>query len=270
MDIFKHITNFKTIASNTSIPQNISYISFEYAPSTDEQLESKKELRDSTIDAIFDAKKVDDYIKAKEKYDESVSPFNPFPNSPGIQTGPVTIMGPKIKNLIVYPNPITSFESIRDKVIQEWISESKKSACTKALTQSTIGASGLILNQIKYDTSDLFASYRKLITKCISSSSLIATHGRIGPATTILANPELINMYPKLNEDSNHLYDTYHIADMIICFTNLVPKDKLYVTRMSDKIDSSSISIIQNTTLNEYYFVKLPNISGNCVELEIV
>ena len=279
-ELLENLAVLNFIKNDVSTPVQLSYLDWTHSPTTEEQLENKKELRHSAIDALFDASKIDDFVSAKSKYEESI---NPFSASPGVSIGSPQTLGLIVKSLTVNPKRITSPELVRDEIVIEWMKHSKVSSTTTLLSSVTSNFNGLLKgNQIRTvetgvpngtEIEGVSYGYRRMMTKCIQASNMIAVSGRIGPATTILANREILNIFPKLSEDSLNggIYGkNYQLAGMSLVFSNLVPKDRLYVIRTGKDINNTPMCVVHNTTLNEYCLAIFPSIQANCIEMEII
>jgi hypothetical protein len=108
----------------------------------------------------------------------------------------------------------------------------------------------------KTDEENEAINSRKIITKIIMSSNIIATQGRIGPGKSVLVGTNIISKYPSLMSgiDENGL-----VGGMLFIVEPGIDPDKIIVCRGSNP-DQPGIILITYPKDNRY-FLKETNFS---------
>ena len=101
---------------------------------------------------------------------------------------------------------------------------------------------------------DFEQDYRRVITKMMMSSNIIAMDGRIGPATSLIYGKK---SFPYINYAIGQ-FDSNNINGIQTYFSDLIDDDKIIVCRGSN-IDQPGLLFIDNSTTGNYFFDKTPN-----------
>jgi hypothetical protein len=94
-----------------------------------------------------------------------------------------------------------------------------------------------------YDT-----DYRKIMSKTLMCSNLIAMDGRIGPAKSVIFGKKLL---PYLKDEDTLANLTYYYSD-------LLDDDKVIICRPNN-IDQPGLLLIDDTQNSNYFFNQTPN-----------
>lgn len=295
---------YKEIERDFSAPMQIHYIENVMQKTTKELSEIKSELRSVTIDSLvgdgdndeinkmlkkYDFESIEEYQKEAETggYEEDENPFSGVPSGaiPAF-SGKYRMMSVKLKAQTLHPRKFVNIEDLEDELIDTIMLEAKKSTqdfYKKNLMSFDIKkdilpindvlnvsisekpdnvSSGHIKSEISYSTT----FQRKILTKIIQISNLIATEGRIGPATSIMINPKMV-LDPNIDKVSD-LLRSISISDVVK--SDKVEENRIYVFRNSDNETSNPIYVHYNKTLDEYYVGITSSIKNSCFTFEII
>ena len=259
IDDLKKICDYQETTQNG--PVTISFIDFAFHQ---DEMAEKRAVRETAIDALMDDEKIPEYHRVREKVDAGdffentdVDPMDivTLPNSPSI----------KVKSKIIHPSNFISDKHIEDLIINEWIKISKNSIVTKELSKT---------NSDKFDSAkqlppsgiaDVHFTTRRLLTKIKLVSNLIAMKCRIGNATSILYNPDILN---KIDIDTYYLFKSAQL-DIIPC--NLVPSNSIIILR-NDSLKSNNINFLVQVNKSDglYYFNSFQSMNRKCAIIEII
>jgi len=271
---------YKEIEQDHSGPMQIHYVETLMQKTVKELNDIKSELRGVTIGSLIDENDKSEISKILEKHGfDSIEEYqrevetggweessNPFLTQQGMPTGSTIsafsgnarTMGLKVRAQTLHPRKFNSVKDVEDELLNILMSESKKNTLNlfkKNGVNFDIDSSK-IPNQIAGIPSSL---ERKVMSKIIHLSSLIAVEGRIGPATHILIHPKLTLQYNNINT-----------AGFSLLTSSKIEKNRVYVFRNSDNSNNNQIYVTYNKTLNEYYIGITNAIKNNCFTFEII
>jgi hypothetical protein len=187
--------------------------------------ELKQKNRELAVDAILD-NKVEEFEKYKESQPIDLSnQYNPQMN--------YGFISPQIHQINLSP---TSYQSDDDiyKTIISFLDQN-----TKSQKSTSKGPNTSLYVQL---TGDFEQDRRRVITKVMMSSNIIAMDGRIGPATSLICGQ---NVYQYINDDWMNGMET-------ILDTTIDP-DKVIVCRTSNQ-DQSGLILIKDEKNKKFYF----------------
>ena len=189
----------------------------------------KRQNRELVVDAILDDK-VEELNLFKENQVTDVSQqYNP--------TTQMGIISPKIIKINLTAQKFESYEKLWNEVID-------------FLNQNTQGPKNLKLRNQSLDyklINEYETDYRKIISKILMSSNIIAMDGRIGPGTSVIYGK---NLLPYMSRFKDNGLTTY--------YSKLIDDDKVIVCRGCN-IDQPGLLFIDNSTTGNYFFNQTPN-----------
>lgn len=126
------------------------------------------------------------------------------------------------------------------------------------------GSSTLNLTFVKdltlSDKENFEKDQRKLLTRILQSSNIVASYGRFGPATTILVGIDILNdylaqsSYFNLQVDNNVVIG--NIIGMSVIVSRSIPPNKVIVMRVN-KTDQPGLVVINNINDGTYFEVEV-------------
>ena len=189
----------------------------------------KRQNRELVVDAILDDK-VEELNLFKENQVTDVSQqYNP--------TTQMGIISPKIIKINLTAQKFESYEKLWNEVID-------------FLNQNTQGPKNLKLRNQSLDyklINEYETDYRKIISKILMSSNIIAMDGRIGPGTSVIYGK---NLLPYMSRFKDNGLTTY--------YSKLIDDDKVIVCRGCN-IDQPGLLLIDNSQGGHYFFNQTPN-----------
>ena len=189
----------------------------------------KRQNRELVVDAILDDK-VEELNLFKENQVTDVSQqYNP--------TTQMGIISPKIIKINLTAQKFESYEKLWNEVID-------------FLNQNTQGPKNLKLRNQGLDyklINEYETDYRKIISKILMSSNIIAMDGRIGPGTSVIYGK---NLLPYMSRFKDNGLTTY--------YSKLIDDDKVIVCRGCN-IDQPGLLLIDNSQAGHYFFDQTPN-----------
>jgi hypothetical protein len=223
-DKLKLITNFSEIECNS--PQfSVTYINMISSDDEEYLRELKQKNRELAVDAILDDK-VEEFEKHKESQPFDLSnQWNPQMNH--------GFISPQIHKLNLNPKPYQSDDDIYKTVIS-FLDQNTKSQKSKSKGPNTSLDVQL--------TGDFDQDRRRVITKIMMSSNIIAMDGRIGPATSVICGQ---NVYQYINDE--WMNGIKPILDLTI------DPDKVIVCRSSNK-DQNGLILVKDEKNKNFYF----------------
>jgi hypothetical protein len=227
-DKLKVITNFSE--KEVNMPQiSVTYIDMISSDDEEYLREVKQKNRQLAVDAILDNK-----VEEFEKYKEN----NPFTNSNenlpfSSSVVSSSMISPKILKVNLSPTPYQSDDDIY-KTIVSFLDQNTKSQ--KSLSKGPNTSLDVKL------TGDFEQDKRRIITKIMMSSSIIAMDGRIGPATSVICG---LNVYQYLNDD--------WMNGMKTILDTTIDPDKVIVCRSSNK-DQNGLILVKDEKNKNFYF----------------
>jgi hypothetical protein len=225
IDNLKSIVNF----SEKEINQPVVIFNYiDFITSNDEEYlrEMKQKNRELAIDAILD-----DKVEEFESYKES----NPLMNQPDFLSQEV--ISPKILQINLKSTRYQSDDDIYKTVISflDQNTKSQKSTPNSLNTSLDVQLTG-----------DFENDKRRVISKSIMSSNIIAMDGRIGPGTSVICGQ---NAYKYINDD--WMNGMKAILDITI------NPDKIIVCR-SSRQDQAGLILVKDEKNKNFYFGQTP------------
>jgi hypothetical protein len=238
-DKLKLITSFKEELDKTSLPQaQIMYMEMISEDDEEYMREVKSRNRDLAIDILLDDKDESEWENRHilpERKDLDISSQY---SSTNYQNG-MGVISPKIMSMNVTGRKFISYEDVYSRVInflekQTQNAKTLYNAPSSALTFTTTNDTN------KTDLENEEANSRRLITKLMMASNIIAQYGRIGPGKSVLVGTNVISKYPSLmnNVDENGM-----IGGMLFIVEPGIDPDKIIICR-GNNIDQAGLILI--------------------------
>ena len=232
----------------------IYYIDFDY-----DDGEYKREMtkinRNLAIDAVIDGK--------EEEYKNR----NIVENSDPFGLGTTNVISPKVKSFPLTANKFVSLEKLYEDIILR----------LEHLTQTPmnlkygVGIPQSMDLQIPPKDPNLTESenhqkfFRKIISRLLSCSNLIATQGRIGPAHTAIVGTEFLEYIVKSDytwsATPSIVSDTPvvgQLAGMNIIYSHLINPRKAILVRGGSNKDSPGMHVVNNINDGTYFMGETP------------
>ena len=224
----KNICNYSEKQINGNLTQ-LMYVDIFSSEDEEYQRMIKTQNRELAVDAILDDK-VEELNIFRENQVTDVS--NQYNSS---QMG---IISPKIMQINMTAKKFQTYQKLWNEVIDFL---NKNTQNPKNLQHRNQGLD--IKLQGDYDT-----DYRKIMSKTLMCSNLIAMDGRIGPAKSVIFGKKLL---PYLKDEDTLANLTYYYSD-------LLDDDKVIVCRPNN-IDQPGLLLIDDTQNSNYFFNQTPN-----------
>ena len=189
----------------------------------------KRQNRELVVDAILDDKVEELNIFKENQVTDVSQQYNP--------TSQMCIISPKIIKINLTAQRFESYEKLWNEVID-------------FLNQNTQGPKNLKLRNQGLDyklINEYETDYRKIISKILMSSNIIAMDGRIGPGTSVIYGK---NLLPYMSQFKDNGLTTY--------YSKLIDDDKVIVCRGCN-IDQPGLLLIDNSQGGHYFFNQTPN-----------
>ena len=189
----------------------------------------KRQNRELVVDAILDDKVEELNIFKENQVTDVSQQYNP--------TSQMGIISPKIIKINLTAQRFESYEKLWNEVID-------------FLNQNTQGPKNLKLRNQGLDyklINEYETDYRKIISKILMSSNIIAMDGRIGPGTSVIYGK---NLLPYMSRFKDNGLTTY--------YSKLIDDDKVIVCRGCN-IDQPGLLLIDNSQGGHYFFNQTPN-----------
>ena len=189
----------------------------------------KRQNRELVVDAILDDKVEELNIFKENQVTDVSQQYNP--------TTQMGIISPKIIKINLTAQRFESYEKLWNEVID-------------FLNQNTQGPKNLKLRNQGLDyklINEYETDYRKIISKILMSSNIIAMDGRIGPGTSVIYGK---NLLPYMSQFKDNGLTTY--------YSKLIDDDKVIVCRGCN-IDQPGLLLIDNSQGGHYFFNQTPN-----------
>jgi CheY-specific phosphatase CheX len=254
----ERLCNYENNPKATLPSISLTYIDYIVEDDEKFKLELKKHNRDLAIDAILDDK-IDEYIENKDKilkedFQKPVD-FNNIPiGSIGNITSNITsnitypTVSAKVMSMSLKCNKLKDLDTLYNDVIMYLDNITNKPLNTHISCTSL---------DIKLDTNKTFKDKeRKLFTRILSCSNLIAVNSRIGPGSTVLIGDDLVKYFMSgsiINSNINGVLG--NLAGLNVIHTPLINPKKVIVLRGSNK-PSNGLNVITNVNNGLYYMDK--------------
>lgn len=224
----KNICNYSEKQINGNLTQ-LMYVDIFSSEDEEYQRMIKTQNRELAVDAILDDK-VEELNIFRENQVTDVS--NQYNSS---QMG---IISPKIMQINMTAKKFQTYQKLWNEVI-DFLNKNTKTP--KNLQHRNQGLD--IKLQVDYDT-----DYRKIISRALMCSNLIAMDGRIGPAKSVIFGKKLLP----------YLKDGDTLANLTYYYSDLLDDDKVIVCRPNN-IDQPGLLLIDDTQNSNYFFNQTPN-----------
>lgn len=230
-DKLKSIVSFKEELNKSSLP-NIQCMYIEMASDLDEERKRaiKSHNRDLAIDIILDEKDESEWDKRgvlPSTLEEQLSPFG---------GGMSNVIAPKVMSMNISRKRFNDYDDLYVGVV-DYINN--LTSVGKTFTQATAPQLNFTITNDPNKTDEENYQYnsRRVISKILSASNIIAMEGRIGPGTGVLIGKNIANKV-----DLSQLSS----SGMSVIIEPLIDPDKVIVCRgdKSGRADSSGIITI--------------------------
>jgi hypothetical protein len=225
-DKLKLITSFKEELDKKSLPQSqIMYMEMISEDDEEYMREVKSRNRDLAIDILLDDKDESEWenrhILPERKDVDVSSQYN---------TQYMGVISPKIMSMNVTGKQFISYEDVYSQVI-DFLEKQTQNGKTLYNVPSSALTFTSTNDTNKTDLENEEANSRKIITKMMMASNIIAQYGRIGPGTSVLVGTNIMDKYPSItnNMDKNGM-----IGGMLFIVEPGIDPDKIIVCRGSN------------------------------------
>jgi hypothetical protein len=231
----KNICNYSD--KQMSLP-NAQLMYVDMISSDDEEYQRmvKRQNRELVVDAILDDKVEELNIFRENQVTDVSQQYN--------STSQMGVISPKIMQINMTAQRFESYEKVWIQLV-DFLNQNTQSP--KSLQHRNQSLDYKLIDEYETD-------YRKIISKILMCSNIIAMDGRIGPAKSILYGKKLI---PYINNAINQ-FGSNNINGLIAHYSDLVDDDKIIVCR-ANNIDQPGLIFIDNSTTGNYFFNQTPN-----------
>ena len=241
-DKLKSIVSFKEELDKQSIP-NIQVAYIEMLSELDEERMRaiKSHNRDLAIDIILGDEDESEWDKRgviPSTLEEQLSPFG---------GGMADVIAPKVMSMNVSGQKLQDYDTLYVEVV-DYINN--LTSVGKTFTQSTAPQLNFTIanDPTKTDEENYQYNSRKVISKILSASNVIAMEGKVGPGTGVLIGQNVANkvdLSPLSNSGINVIIEP------------LIDTDKIIVCR-GGRADSSGIILMVYPNDKRYYLKETP------------
>ncbi len=232
----KNICNYSD--KQMSLP-NAQLMYVDMISSDDEEYQRmvKRQNRELVVDAILDDKVEELNIFRENQVTDVSQQYN--------SSSTMGVISPKIMQINMTAKKFQTYQKLWDEVVDflNKNTQNQKSKANGPFSSLDVNLQG-----------DFQTDFRKIISKILMCSSIIAMDGRIGPAKSILYGKKLI---PYINNAINQ-FGSNNINGLIAHYSDLVDDDKIIVCR-ANNIDQPGLIFIDNSTTGNYFFNQTPN-----------
>ena len=227
-DKLKTLTSFREELDKTSLPKaQIMYVEMVSDDDDEYMRELKSCNRDLAIDILLDDKDESEWenrhILPERKDVDVSSQYNTGSQYMGV-------IAPKIMSMNIAGRNFISYEDVYSQVI-DFLEKQTKNGKTLNNVPSPALTFTRSNDVNKTDEENEEINSRKIITKIMMSSNIIATHGKIGPGKSVLVGTNILSKYPSLmdNIDENGMMN-----GMLFIVEPGIDPDKIIVCRGSN------------------------------------
>ena len=252
-DKLKTITSFREELDKQALPQaQIMYIDMISEDDEEYMRELKQQNRDLAIDILLDEKEESEWnnrhILTGERDEDVSSQYNNTSKYSGV-------IAPKVMSMNVQSKKFTGYENLYSRVIDFLEKQTQNGKTLYNVPSSTLTFTPTN-DPNKTNLENEETNSRKVITKIMLASNIIAQYGRIGPGTSVLVGTNIMDKYPSI---TNNMDENGMIGGMLFIVEPGIDPDKIIVCRGSNT-DQPGIILI--TYLNDNrYFLKETNFS---------
>jgi len=226
-DNLKDICNYSEKQINGNLTQ-LMYVDIFSSEDEEYQRMIKQRNRELVVDAILDDKVEELNIFKQNQVTDVSSEYNP----------------PKIMQISMTAKKFETYQKLWNEIVDFL---NKNTQNPKNIKQRNQVLDYKLIGDFDTD-------YRKIISKILMCSSIIAMDERIGPAKSILYGKNLI---PYINYAINQ-FGSNNINGLVAHQSDLVDDDKVIVCR-SNNIDQPGLLLIDDTENSNYFFDQTPN-----------
>jgi hypothetical protein len=231
----KNICNYSD--KQMSLPKaQLMYVDMISSDDEEYQRKVKQQNRELVVDAILDDKVEELNIFRENQVTDVSQQYN--------STSQMGVISPKIMQINMTAQRFESYEKVWIQLV-DFLNQNTQSP--KSLQHRNQSLDYKLIDEYETD-------YRKIISKILMCSNIIAMDGRIGPAKSILYGKKLI---PYINNAINQ-FGSNNINGLIAHYSDLVDDDKIIVCR-ANNIDQPGLIFIDNSTTGNYFFNQTPN-----------
>ena len=237
----KNICNYSD-KQMTSPNAQLMYVDMISSEDEEYQRMIKQQNRELVVDAILDDK-IEELNIFRENNNTVVDLSSQY-NSTVSSTG-TPVISPKIMQINMTAQRFESYEKSWNEVI-DFLNQNTQNPKSKA--NGPYSSLDITLQD------DFDVDYRRVITKMMMSSNIIAMGGRIGPATSLIYGKK---SFPYINYAIGQ-FGSNNINGIQTYFSDLIDDDKIIVCK-SNNIDQPGLLFIDNSTTGNYFFNQTPN-----------
>jgi hypothetical protein len=231
----KNICNYSD--KQMSLPNaQLMYVDMISSEDEEYQRKIKQKNRELVVDALLDDK-IEELNLFRENQVVDVSQqYN--------QSSQMGVISPKIMQINLIAQRFESYEKTCNEVI-DFLNKNTQSP--KSLQHRNQSLDYKLIDEYEID-------YRKIVSKIMMSSNIIAMDGRIGPATSLIYGKK---SFPYINYAIGQ-FGSNNINGIQTYFSDLIDDDKIIVCK-SNNIDQPGLLFIDNSTTGNYFFNQTPN-----------
>jgi hypothetical protein len=231
-DNIKNICNYSD--KQMSLPTaQLMYIDMISSDDEEYQRQIKRQNRELVVDAILDDKVEELNIFRENQVVDVSQQYN--------QSSTMGVIGPKIMQINLTSQRFESYEKACNEVI-DFLNKNTQSP--KSLQHRNQSLDYKLIDEYETD-------YRKIVSKIMMSSSIIAMDGRIGPGTSVIYGKNLLRYMSQFDKDNNG-------NNLTTYYSKFIDDDKIIVCR-ANNIDQPGLLFIDNSTTGNYFFNQTPN-----------
>ncbi len=198
------------------------------------QRKVKQQNRELVVEAILDDKVEELNIFRENQVVDVSNQYN--------STSTMGVIGPKIMQINMTAQRFESYEKSWNEVI-DFLNKNTQSPKSKA--NGPYSSLDITLQD------DFDVDYRKIISKILMCSNIIAMDGRIGSGTSVIYGKNLLPYMSQFDKDNNG-------NNLTTYYSKLVDDDKVIVCR-GNNIDQPGLLFIDNSLTGNYFFNQTPN-----------
>jgi hypothetical protein len=209
----------------------------------------KMENRELAIDAVLDDK-VEEYNSRRK----TVLPSNTSSRPLGIG-----IIAPMVYSIsISNPNKFQSYEEIWDRTISHIISNTQGNH--PLISKNNITSIKYTPDPLKPESENIQIFKRRVVTRVMMMSNLIATTSRKGPATFALVGIDVLDylrdsFFEMKPSDNPNIIG--NLGGVAIILSNKVRPNKIIVGRTEKNIDGGGLIVLND--MDNYYMIETPH-----------
>ena len=232
----KKICNYSD--KQLSLPKaQLMYVDMISSEDEEYQRMIKQQNRELVVDAILDDKIEELNIFRENQVVDVSNQYN--------TSSTMGVISPKIMQINMTAQRFESYEKTWNEVI-DFLNQNTQNPKSKA--NGPYSSLDITLQD------DFDVDYRRVITKMMMSSNIIAMDGRIGPATSLIYGKK---SFPYINYAIGQ-FGSNNINGIQTYFSDLIDDDKIIVCK-SNNIDQPGLLFIDNSTTGNYFFNQTPN-----------